>query len=111
MTITVKEESQAYILHLCGELDASTCLDVDREIELALQKPIEQLWIDCEELSYISSAGLGVMISHMGTLQERNISLVFYGMSDHVRDVFELLGLHMVMTIVPSKKEASLQEK
>ncbi|ALI99966.1 STAS domain-containing protein [Rufibacter tibetensis] len=111
MTIKVEEEAQTYILHLCGELDASTCLVVDKEIEVALSKPIEQLWIDCEELNYISSAGLGVIISHLGTFEDRNIHLVLYGMSVHVRNVFELLGLHLLMTIVPSKKEAILQEK
>ena len=111
MKITYEEGEQAYILRLNGELDASTCLELDREIEMALCRPIEQLWIDCEELKYISSAGLGVMISHLGSFEARNINLVLYGMSDHVRNVFELLGLHMLMTIVPSKKEAELQVK
>ncbi|RNI21830.1 STAS domain-containing protein [Rufibacter latericius] len=111
MNITIEEETYAYILRLSGELDASTCLEVDNEIERALGKSIEQLWIDCEDLSYISSAGLGVLISHLGTLEERNINLVLYGMSAHVRNVFELLGLHLIMNIVPSKKEAILQEK
>ncbi|WP_181304031.1 STAS domain-containing protein [Rufibacter sp. XAAS-G3-1] len=111
MNIAIEEESNAYILRLSGELDASTCLDLDQEIQLALGKPIEQLWIDFEALSYISSAGLGVLISHMGTLEDRNIPLVLYGMSEHVRNVFELLGLHLIMCIVPSKKDAILQEK
>ncbi|MBC3541039.1 STAS domain-containing protein [Rufibacter sediminis] len=111
MNIAIEEETYAYILRLNGELDASTCLEVDKEIELALRKPIEQLWIDCEALSYISSAGLGVLISHMGTLEARNIHLVLYGMSDHVRNVFELLGLHQIMNIVPSRKDAALQER
>ncbi|WP_207431960.1 STAS domain-containing protein [Sabulibacter ruber] len=111
MQIAIEEEGRAYILHLVGELDASTCLEVDREIEMALCKPIEQLWVDCEGLKYISSAGLGVLISHLGTLEARQISLVLYGMSDHVKNVFELLGLHMIMTIVPSKKDAVLQAR
>ncbi|MGV3539677.1 MAG: STAS domain-containing protein [Rufibacter sp.] len=111
MKITVEEEGQTFIMRLDGELDASTCLEVDRQIELALCKPLENLWIDCQELKYISSAGLGVIISHLGTFETRNISLVLYGMTDHIKNVFELLGLHMLMTIVPSKKEAELQLK
>ncbi|MFB9864596.1 anti-sigma factor antagonist [Rufibacter immobilis] len=111
MNITIEEDGHAYILHLNGELDASTCLQVDREIELALIQPIEQLWLDFEEVKYISSAGLGVLISHMATLEARQINLVLYGMSSHVKNVFELLGLHTIMTIVPSRKDASLQLK
>lgn len=111
MNIIIEEEAHAYILRLSGEVDASTCLQVDREIEMALCKPIEQLWIDFQELKYISSAGLGVLISHLGTLEARNINLVLYGMSDQIRNVFELLGLHHLMTILPSKEEAALQLK
>ncbi|WP_205499903.1 STAS domain-containing protein [Rufibacter psychrotolerans] len=111
MQIAIEQEAHAYILRLKGELDASTCLEVDKEMEVAIGKPIEQLWIDCEGLSYISSAGLGVLISHLGTLEARQINLVLYGMSDHVKNVFELLGLHLLMTIVPSKQDAALQAK
>jgi anti-sigma B factor antagonist len=111
MNIAIEEEAQTYILRLSGELDASTCLELDRELAIALCMPMEQLWIDCEALSYISSAGLGVLISHMGTLEARNIPLVLYGMSEQVKNVFELLGLHLIMCIVPTKKDALLQEK
>ncbi len=111
MKIVVEEEPQAYILRLSGELDASTCLEVDREIEIALSKPIEQLWVDCKGLKYISSAGLGVLISHLGNLETRQINLVLYGMTDQIRNVFELLGLHVLMTIVTSKEDATLQTK
>ncbi|GAA4302786.1 STAS domain-containing protein [Nibribacter koreensis] len=111
MKIEIEQEQQAYILRLEGEMDASTCLEVDRAIEDALIRPISQLWIDCQKLQYISSAGLGVFISHLGTLDSLHIPMVLYGMSDQVRNVFELLGLHMIMTIVPSKEEAALQLK
>ncbi|MFC6999040.1 STAS domain-containing protein [Rufibacter roseus] len=111
MKIVIEEEPQAYILRLSGELDASTCLELDREIEMALCKPIEQLWLDFQDLKYISSAGLGVLISHLGTFEARQINLVLYGMSEQVRNVFELLGLHVIMTIVPSKQDAPLQLK
>lgn len=111
MKIVIEEEPQAYILRLSGELDASTCLELDREIEMAMCRPIENLWIDCQDLKYISSAGLGVLISHLGTFESRQVNLVLYGMSDQIKNVFELLGLHVLMTIVPSKQEASLQLK
>jgi anti-sigma B factor antagonist len=111
MTIAVIEEPQACILRLLGEVDASTCLEVDTAMEAALRKPITALWIDCTGLEYISSAGLGVLISHMATMEERQINFVLYGMKAHVQDVFELLGLHMIMNILPTKLDAVLQVK
>lgn len=109
MKIAVEENAQVYLIKLNGELDASTCLEVDKAIELALTGQLEQLWIDFTGLTYISSAGLGVLISHLGTLERRHIGMVLYGMTKQVRNVFELLGLHMIMNIVPTKEDAQLQ--
>ena len=109
MIIAVEEKAQVYLIKLKGELDASTCLEVDKAIEMAFAGPIEQLWIDFTDLTYISSAGLGVLISHLGTLERRHIGMVLYGMSKQIRNVFELLGLHTLMNIVPSKEDAVMQ--
>ncbi|GAB2532360.1 STAS domain-containing protein [Rufibacter soli] len=108
MRIAVEEDAKVYQIKLAGELDASTCLEVDKAIERALAGSLEQLWIDFSELTYISSAGLGVLISHLGTLEGRRINMVLYGMSKQVRNVFELLGLHTIMDIVPAKEDAAL---
>ena len=89
-----------------GELDASSSHLMDEKINIEIDKDSANLHIDCSGLEYISSAGLGVFISFMETLKEKDGKFVFSGMSTNTYNVFELLGLNQVMTIVPTEEEA-----
>lgn len=65
-----------------------------------------KILVDCQNLHYISSAGLGVFISHLQRFEDAQIKLIFYNMQDKVRNVFEILGLDLLMTIVSDYEEA-----
>lgn len=88
-----------------GDLDANSSIEMDERIRQAIDGGQVNLHVDCSELQYISSAGLGVFISFMDELDSRGGGFVFSEMSDSVFKVFELLGLHQVMKIV-EKREA-----
>ena len=62
--------------------------------------------VDCRNLNYISSAGLGVFISHLQRFEDAQIKLIFFNMQEKVRNVFEILGLDLLMTIVTNYEEA-----
>ena len=62
--------------------------------------------IDCAGLNYISSAGLGVFMSYIEDVNTKNIKMALYGLNDKVKNVFEILGLDQLLTIVNTKKEA-----
>ena len=64
------------------------------------------LHIDGSSLEYISSAGLGVFISYLDELEDREGQLVFSNLSEEVFDVFELLGLSRLVKIVPEANAA-----
>ena len=63
--------------------------------------------IDCSDLTYISSAGLGVFISYLDDIQQLKGQFVFSDMRESVRDVFELLGLTTLVPIVNTHTEAA----
>ena len=98
MKISVKETHDSYILALKGELDASSSLLLDEEVAKAMKVGKPFLLIDCQELQYISSTGLGVFISNMQDLRRRNMKLVLYQVSPKIKDVFTILGLEPFLT-------------
>lgn len=108
MEISTLQEDGASIIAVNGDLDASSSILLDKAIGEAVARNQANILINCERLHYISSAGLGVFMSYLQDFQERNISLVLFGLSDKVRNVFEILGLDQLLTIVPSKEEAKL---
>lgn len=91
---------------LNGELDASTAIIIDNQFKELLEKGQTQLVIDCEDLQYISSAGVGVFISFIDDFKDKGGNFVFFNMQESVFNVFDMLGLDAILTIVPSEEEA-----
>ncbi|MBX0291104.1 STAS domain-containing protein [Hymenobacter sp. HSC-4F20] len=107
MKITQQATDNTLTLSLDGELDASSSVVLDTELSKAEILNNQKVLIDCRQLNYISSAGLGVFISHLQRFQDAGVKLVFFNMQEKVHNVFEILGLDSLMTIVPSEAEAT----
>jgi anti-sigma B factor antagonist len=106
MKVTTHPTADTLTLVLDGELDASSAVVLDAELNKPEIVNYKKVLIDCQRLSYISSAGLGVFISHLQRLQDSDVKLVFFNMQEKVFNVFEILGLDSLMNIVPTQEEA-----
>jgi anti-sigma B factor antagonist len=97
----IKEQKGDNFITLCpvGELDAISSIHMDERLNSLLEKGHINFHFDCSEMTYISSAGLGVFISHIEEIRGRKGKLIFSGMTDNVFDVFSLLGLDKIVTI------------
>ncbi|MDO1448563.1 STAS domain-containing protein [Rhodocytophaga aerolata] len=108
MEISTSHEGSMHIIAVNGDLDASSSIVLDRAIAEAVSASKHNIVIDCNQLNYISSAGLGVFMSYLQDFQDKNISLLLFGLNEKVMNVFEILGLDQLLTIVPSKEEARM---
>jgi anti-sigma B factor antagonist len=106
MRITTVKENEYYLIAIEGDLDASSSIQLDQAIEEAVSKKETKIIVDCSQLEYISSAGLGVFMSYIQDFQANNISLVLCHLSEKVRNVFQILGLDELIKIVNTKEEA-----
>lgn len=106
MKITKDIKDTTVIITLDGELDASSSVMLDEELSDPEIMKFTKILVDCKNLHYISSAGLGVFISHLQRFEDAQIKLIFFNMQDKVRNVFEILGLDLLMTIVSNYEEA-----
>lgn len=82
-------------IRLAGEFDAS---QVDRALA-AFGRVHSTCLVDMEALSYISSAGLSVLLETQQRLVERGHALRLSGLSRHVRMVFEIAGFTHIFEI------------
>jgi len=99
------EKDDVYVIHVIGEVDASSSIHLDQSINEATKK-YKKILVDCEQLEYISSAGLGVFMSYINDLEEQEIRMVLYGLSDKVKHVFQILGLDQLLKITETEEEA-----
>src|SRR6478609_3092638 len=106
MNISIGKEEEIYLISIEGDLDASSCINLDKTISEAVSRGEKKIMVDCSRLSYISSAGLGVFMSYLQDFQANNVSMVLFGLSDKVKNVFQILGLDQLLKIYNSKAEA-----
>lgn len=100
-----KEENKD-ILRLIGEVDASNSVLLDQSIQEVVHQGTTFLLIDGQELAYISSAGLGVFMCYLDDFSERGIRFAIFGLNEQVEEVFKILGLDRLISIVPDKSTA-----
>ena len=82
-------------IHLIGTLDAA---QAERAQE-HLGSITTSVTIDCQDLSYISSAGLGVFIATHKRLSDQGESLALKNVSSHIRELLRYTGLDKVFHI------------
>jgi anti-sigma B factor antagonist len=106
MKLNAYRDTEYYVIELNGELDASSCIILDSALASAVENNENKILIDCTELHYIASAGLGVFMSYLQDFETNNISLVLFNLNPKVRKVFQILGLDELIKIVQTKEEA-----
>jgi len=79
-------------VELEGRFDASNA-DIAKELFDKIEK---SCIVDFKHLKYISSAGLGELLSAQKRLMAKGETLKLINMSDHIRDVFNYAGFHRV---------------
>ena len=84
-------------VELEGRLDTVAAPELEEQIEPALEG-VEKLIIDLENLEYISSAGLRVMLTTMQTMEEQG-EMIVRNVGPDVMEVFKLTGFAGILNI------------
>ena len=104
---TIKK-SGIWMMNIAGDVDASSSIELDTALKKAVENKEERILVDCTKLNYISSAGLGVFMSYIQDLKTNKIRMVICGLNEKVYNVFEILGLHQLLTIKATVEEAKV---
>lgn len=100
------KENQYDVLSINGEVDASNSVILDEAIQELIAEESKFILIDCKNLEYISSAGLGVFMSYLEEFHERGVSLKICELTPRVYEVFRILGLDQLIKIYQDKSAA-----
>lgn len=103
MEILTHKNQRVYVVKLRGELDALTAQDVEKVLDELIKLAPTQVQIDCRDLRYISSRGLGVFVARFQEIQEKNIDFFLFNMPPTIQNVFKVVGLDEIIRINPVK--------
>ncbi len=103
--LTVKTETaatgsgEAFIVRPCGRVDGSTVDILDAAIREQTEGGSGVLIFNFEELEYISSAGLRVMLLSARKMQSGGGKALFCGLAPHIAQIFEISGFSAILDI------------
>lgn len=83
---------------LCsGRLDAAQCEKAQSFMDEISGASV----LDFDNLEYISSAGLGILLKTQKRLSESGAALKIINVNNHIHDVFRYSGFHAIFEIEP----------
>lgn len=102
MKFSVARDNDTVIIKPEGRLDSTTSPAFEEDMGQFLVEPAHNLLIDFDELDYISSAGLRVVLNVAKAYRGGVWKFAACNMQDHVREVFEISGFDSFISIYDS---------
>jgi len=101
----LQERSDVIIVFLSGYIDTYNTKYFNDQIDKVLSAGYIKLVLDCNQLNYMSSTGIGAMTGIMKTLKTRGGEIILVNIQPKVMDVFQLLGFSSFFAIKNSYEE------
>ncbi len=97
MIISAEQKNEKMTLHIEGRLDTITSPELEKKIN-ALPEEITGLILDMEGVTYISSAGLRVLLGAQKKMSKIG-SMKLIGVCDAVMEILEMTGFADILVI------------
>ena len=97
LNIETKRNASELTVALSGRLDTNTAPELEAALKTALEG-VEELTFDLEQLDYISSAGLRVLLAAQKTMNRQG-SMKVKNANEIVMEIFEVTGFADILTI------------
>ncbi len=105
VTIDMQTVDGAIVAAIAGRLDGAAAPEADESLS-GLIGPQSTLIVDLAGLSYVSSAGLRVLLKLAKQAKGSKARLVLSGVTDGVKEVFEISGFTSIFSIYPDRGQA-----
>ncbi|HPZ42564.1 MAG TPA: STAS domain-containing protein [Bacillota bacterium] len=106
MQITENKRGKVTVLELDGRLDTGTSAELDKRLMSLLNSGEKYFVLDLARLTYVSSAGLRVLLMGAKKSAAAGGRMVLANLQDLVQEVFDIAGFTKIFSIYASQDEA-----
>lgn len=96
-------DEQSNIIVLQGEIDIYSAPDFKEQLYRIIDEGQQSIVLECSELSYIDSMGLGILVGALKRLKEQNRDIVVRNPKNNIRKLLRITGLDKVFIIEEAK--------
>lgn len=104
--VTHRKQDDIVVLNLKGFLDAHTAPKLEETLQSCINQKNYKIVVNFKELTYISSAGLGVFMGFIEEVRQNQGDIKLSNMSPKIFRVFDLLGFPALYDIVETEEQA-----
>lgn len=102
----VRSLNGAAAIDLHGEINASADAALQAAYTQAERLSPNKIILNFENVSYINSTGIALIVGLLARARKAHLSLVVFGLSDHYVEIFQITRLADFMTIYPDEASA-----
>ena len=102
----VRQERGRAILDLRGEINGFAQEALDAAYSEAESNDPETILLNFEEVDYINSTGIALIVGLLAKARVSKRRLVAYGLSDHYVEIFEITRLSDYIGVFPDEESA-----
>ncbi len=106
MDVNVKSLKHVDVVKVAGRVDSSSAPDLEKNLQQLWESGRKELVLDLENVDYLSSAGLRVMVSTLKAVKRNGGNLKLAAPSARVSEVLQLAGLSAIFEIYPTQVDA-----
>ncbi len=103
-TVNSKVENGALVITLAGRVDSSNAAQVEALVVDACKTPHDTIVLDVDELEYISSAGLRIVLR----VRKESKDMKIINASSEVYDIFDMTGFTEMITVEKAYRKLSV---
>ncbi|MCZ7408151.1 STAS domain-containing protein [Parvimonas micra] len=97
LKVDLRQEGEKLFVDLQGDLDINSNKEFKEKVNSV--QGVKKIIVNCENLSYIDSTGLGAFISIYKHIKEKGEKLVITGLKPHIKKIFLITDLDKVFEI------------
>ncbi|NLL05540.1 MAG: STAS domain-containing protein [Clostridiaceae bacterium] len=86
-------------ISLKGEIDICTSNEFKEKLYKIIDANQKDLLIDCKELDYIDSTGLGIFVAALKKAKQYEKKITFLNLKDNIKKLFIITGLDKIFQI------------
>ena len=104
--VDVKDAEGCKILNVCGDVDVYTSPKVKEHINSLIEKEVYKIVVNLEDVRYVDSTGLGVLIGTLKKVKEHNGYIVLVCTNPQIKKIFQITGLVKIFNMFVNNEEA-----
>jgi len=106
MKITKEKIDDGILLFVEGRIDTTNYNEFENVVNEVFKESINQIYLDCSGLNYISSSGLRIFLTVQKKMMNTDGQFKLFGMQASIKEIFDISGFSSIFSIYPDLESA-----